>query len=160
MSSESPRRPGELVFNAVLLIFSLWLFWQAFSISGFSGLSTPGIFPMLASGLMVVSLLVILRGIVRQRASEAGLLKFLQEVTPFRHLVVLGLVLAYVVSMPLLGFLLSSGLFLFASIWFLWRRSLWITAGLSLLSLGLIYLVFRVAFQVVLPRGSLLQGLI
>lgn len=157
MSSESPRRPGELAFNAALLIFSLWLLWQAFSISGFSGLSTPGVFPMLASGVMVISLLAVLGKVVKRPAAHGGARTFLQKVTPRRHVVMLGLVLAYVAFMPLLGFLLASGLFLFASIAFLWRRSLLVTAGISLLALGLIYLVFRVAFQVVLPRGELMQ---
>jgi hypothetical protein len=153
------RRPGELVFVVLLLLASLWLFWQSVLISGFSGLSTPGVFPMLASGVMVVSALWILRDTARRAPDGGGINRFLEQVTPLRQVVMLGLVALYVAVMPWLGFVVASGLFLVAAIGFLWRRNIFLTAGLSAVALGVIYLIFRVAFQVVLPRGTLLQGL-
>lgn len=153
------RRPGELVFIALLLLASLWLFWQSVLISGFSGLSTPGVFPMLASGTMVVSLLWILRDTARRAPDGGGIHRFLEQITPRRQVVMLGLVGLYVAVMPWLGFVLASGLFLVMTIGFLWRRNIFITAGISAVALGVIYLIFRVAFQVVLPKGTLLQGL-
>ena len=159
MSTSKPRRPGELVFITILLLLSLWLFWQSVLISGFSGLSTPGVFPMLASGVMIISTLSILRETARRAPSGGGVARFLNEVTPLRQAVMLGLVAAYVALMPWLGFILASGLFLFVSISFLWRRSFLLTTAISALALGAIYLVFRIVFQVVLPKGTLLQGL-
>lgn len=159
MSTQAPRRPGELAFAVLMLVFSLWLFWEATRISGFSGLSTPGIFPMLASGLMVVSALAILRKAAGRRAAEGGVRRLLAEVTPLRQVVMLALVGAYVAAMPWLGFLVSSGLFLFLGIQFLWRRNIVLTAAISAASLGAIYLLFRVIFQVVLPKGTLFPGL-
>ncbi len=159
MPHDKPRRPGELVFVVLLLLASLWLFWQSVLISGFSGLSTPGVFPMLASGVMVASALWILRDTARRAPDGGGIGRFLEQVTPLRQVVMLGLVALYVAVMPLLGFVLASGLFLFVTISFLWRRNFFLTVGISALALGVIYLIFRVAFQVVLPRGTLLQGL-
>lgn len=158
--STDRRRPGELAFIMILLACSLWLFWQSVLISGFSGLSTPGVFPILASGVMVISVLSILRETAGKSPEGGGLRRFLEQVTPLRQVVMLVFVAAYVAVMPLLGFVLSSGLFLFVSISFLWRRSFLLTAGISAAALGIVYLVFRVAFQVVLPKGSLLQGLL
>ena len=155
MSTENHRRPGELVFVILLLLASLWLFWQSILISGFSGLSTPGVFPMLASGLMVVSTLSILRDTARRAPGGHGFNRFLEEITPLRQAVMLGLVAFYVVLMPWFGFVITSGLFLFASISFLWRRNFLLTAGLSAFALAIIYLIFRIAFQVVLPEGTL-----
>lgn len=159
MSTDNQRRPGEIVFVILLLLASLWLFWQSVLISGFSGLSTPGVFPMLASGLMVVSALSILRDTARRAPDGGGFSRFLEEITPLRQVVMLGLVAAYVVLMPWFGFVLSSGLFLFVSISFLWRRKFLLTAGISAVALGVIFLIFRIAFQVVLPKGTLLQGM-
>ncbi|WP_193366726.1 tripartite tricarboxylate transporter TctB family protein [Pelagibius marinus] len=162
MQSGSSRRPGELVFAVVLLAFSLAAFWQAYEISGFSGLTTAGVFPMLASGTMVLAALVILMRTAGRRGSEGGaaalLGRFLREVTPLRHAAMLALILVYLVAMPWLGFTASSGCFLFVSFAYLWRRSFLVSLLLTAVSLGAIYVIFRVVFQVVLPQGSLLQG--
>ncbi len=159
MPHDRPRRPGEIVFVVLLLLASLWLFWQSVLISGFSGLSTPGVFPMLASGVMVVSALWILRDTAKRAPDGGGISRFLEQVTPLRQAVMLGLVAVYVSVMPWLGFVVASGLFLIATIGFLWRRNFRLTVGISAVALGVIYLIFRVAFQVVLPRGTLFQGL-
>lgn len=159
MPPDNSRRPGELVFIVLILLASAWLFWQSVLISGFSGLSTPGVFPMLASGVMVISGLWILRDTARRPSGGGGVGRFVRQITPLRQVVMLGLVAIYVAVMPWLGFVVASGLFLLVSIGFLWRRNVFVTAGISAVALGAIYLIFRVAFQVVLPRGTLLQGL-
>ncbi len=159
MPHDRSRRPGELVFVILLLLASLWLFWQSVLISGFSGLSTPGVFPMLASGVMVISALWILRDTAKRAPDGGGISRFVEQITPLRQVVMLGLVALYVALMPWLGFVVASGVFLIATISFLWRRNFFLTVGISALALGVIYLIFRVAFQVVLPRGTLLQGL-
>jgi hypothetical protein len=158
MSGEPSRRPGEVAFAAILVALSLWLFWQATRISGFSGLATPGIFPMLAAGLMTVSSAVVLRGALRRAPAPGGIGRFLAEVTPLRLVLVLGLVALYVATLPWLGFILASALFLLASMGLLWRRRPLAVALVAAVSLALVYVVFRVLFQVVLPEGTLLRG--
>lgn len=159
MSSRAQRRPGELAFAVALLALSLWLFSEAYKISGFSGLSTPGIFPMLATGLMFVCSLVILLKALALTPAGGGLRRFLADITPLRQTVMVVLVGLYILAMPWLGFLAASGVFLFVSIQFLWRRSFWLTALVSLAGLAAIHVVFSLVFQVVLPKGTLLQGL-
>lgn len=63
----------------------------------------------------------------------------------------------YVLAMPTLGFLIDSGLFLVASIGYLWKKPFWMTVVTSLLSLLVIHLLFRVVFQVILPVGTLMD---
>lgn len=157
------RRAGELAFAIGLLGFSVAAFWQAFEISGFSGASTPGVFPMLASGAMAISALCILRHTLMMpkptEDSVSPLRRFIGEVLPPRLIVVVLLVVLYLAAMPWLGFLISSGLFLLATIAFLWRRGFLHSLLLTAVCLGAIYVVFRVVFQVVLPQGTLLRGL-
>jgi hypothetical protein len=88
-----------------------------------------------------------------------GLRRFLADITPLRQTVMVVLVGLYILAMPWLGFLAASGLFLFVSIQFLWRRAVWLTALVSLAGLAAIHVVFSLVFQVVLPKGTLLQGL-
>lgn len=160
LSGPAARRPGEMVFSLLLVVFSVTAFWQSYAISGFTGLSEPGVFPMLASATMLVSSLLILKDVVSKPENpEAGFTRFRQQIVPLRLVGVILLILAYVVAMPLLGFVASSAGFLFLSFWYLWRKGPLVSAALTVVSLAVIYFIFRQVFQVVLPQGSLTQGL-
>ena len=159
MKPQTPhRRPGELVFALLIVVFSVGALWQSYSISGFSGKTTPGVFPMIASGVMVISGVVILMSATQLPAPPEGAPGFLAEILTLRHMVVIGLVLAYVLLMPLIGFVASSAVFLFCSFQFLWRKNPLLMLALTGVTLVIIYVVFREVFQVVLPQGILLQG--
>lgn len=160
MTREPGNRPGEVVFSLLLAGFSAFALWQAFLISGFTGLSEPGVFPMLAAGTMLAAGLFIVRdALVRAGASERSGKFFEMVVTP-RLVGMIALVGLYVAVMPWLGFMAASAAFLFVAFAFLWRRSLIISAVLTAATLCFVYVIFRIVFQVVLPKGSLLQGLI
>lgn len=159
MTKQATRRPGELLFSVVLVVFSVAAFWQAYAISGFSGKTTPGVFPMLASGVMILSGLMILLSAARTPPSPGDAPGFFTQVVSLNHIVLIGLVLGYVILMPLVGFVVSSALFLFCAFQFLWRKNPLVMLALTALSLGVIYVVFREVFQVVLPQGILLRGM-
>ena len=155
------NKRGEIVFVAVLIVFSVAALWESYGISGFSKLSSPGVFPMLASATMLVSALFILLGDCEQRHLDNRPTESLSEgssaLLPMQVIVSTILVLLYVIAMPTLGFLLSSGLFLFAAIGYLWNRPLWMALVVSVVSLIAIHVVFRQLFQVILPQGSLIN---
>lgn len=161
--ASSANRPGELIFVIALVVFSAIALWQAWLISGFKGLSEPGVFPMLAAGTMLVSGLSILRDVFSNARGSAGNKKksegFFQAVLPVRLFVMISLVGLYIAMMPWLGFILASGAFLFTSFVYLWRKNIVISVVLTAFSLSCIYGIFRVVFQVVLPKGTLLSGL-
>lgn len=149
-------RRGESLFVVVLILFSAAALWEAYGIAGFSKWSSPGVFPMLASATMLVCALFILRD---SRAHNAKQEKesLVDSVLPTRIVVISLLMVMYVVAMPTLGFLLDSGLFLFASISYLWTKPIWMALLVSLASLLVIHIVFRLVFQVILPQGTLIQ---
>lgn len=168
-ASQQPSLPrwGERSFSLLLVVFSTTAFWQSYAISGFTGLSTPGVFPMLASATMLVSALCILiQNLRKPRKSDSGALDpgsghlhgSLQGILPLRLVIVVVLITIYVFAMPLLGFLLSSAAFLFLSFSYLWRKPLIVSLLITLVSVASVYLIFRKLFQVVLPEGSLLQS--
>jgi len=163
MSGKPTRRPGECAFAVALLAFSLAAFWQAFDISGFQGLSTAGMFPMLAAGTMVLaSALFTAKALSSQGDTgpmSARLAHFQATILPHRHVLMIALILAYVLVMPWLGFVVASALFLFASIQLLWHRKPYITLAVTALALVVIHFIFRIVFQVVLPQGDLLRGM-
>lgn len=166
MSLQRNRLPGELVFAFILAAFSLAAFWQAYLISGFTGLSKPGVFPMLASGTMLISVFFILREAMQKKSSvnssnKHGLSRgahFLKEMTPTRFIMMMIIVSLYLASMSWLGFVISSSLFLFVSFKYLWRKGILLSLLLAVFSLVVIYFIFRLGFQVVLPKGSLIPA--
>lgn len=163
MHDNAKPRPGETLFALALVIFSAAAFWQSYAISGFKGLATAGTFPMLASAAMLASSLLILVTTVRKDprdvTQETRSSPVTTTILPLPVVIVAGLVAAYVMLMPLFGFMLSSAAFLFASYWYLWRKGWFISLILMLGSLTVIYAVFRLVFQVVLPAGSLVRGI-
>lgn len=160
MSTNPDKRPGERTFAIVLAVFSVAALWQAYRISGFRSLSEPGVFPMLAAGTMLVSSLFILRDAFTSANPSAQGAGFFKTILQPRLVIVMALVGLYIAVMPWLGFIVASGLFLFVCFQYLWRRSILISLVLTLFSLGCIHVIFRVVFQVVLPKGTLLAGLI
>lgn len=163
MAYRRAKRPGELTFAILLVVFSVVAFWQSYLISGFSGLTSAGVMPMFASATMLLASLSILRTTLVEAdpapLREQGFREKLQAIAPPRFLWMLCVVCAYIFAMPYVGFVASSAVFLFVSFWSLWRRGpLW-ALGLTVVSLAAIYLIFREIFQVVLPGGTLLRGL-
>ncbi len=160
MSGNTARPPGEGWFALLLLIFSVTAFWRSYAISGFTGLSTAGIFPMLASATMVCAAVFILaRAVAYPPANTAANTQgFRAAILPLRLVVLIALISAYVIAMPVLGFLLASGLFLFITFLYLWRKSVLVSAALAVFTLICVYLVFRKLFRVVLPEGTLLRN--
>lgn len=160
MSRGTDNRPGEMVFTILLAVFSAVALWQAYLISGFKGLSQPGVFPMLAAATMLASGLFIIRDAANAAGKSRRSGEFFATVAPLRLVAMVALVGLYIALMPWLGFMLASGAFLFASFLYLWRRGVIVSAVLTVITLSCIYFIFRIVFQVVLPKGTLLAGLI
>lgn len=147
------KRPGEDVFGLVFLVLSVGLFWQSYAIAGFSSLSSPGAFPLAASGAMVIAAIVVVAGNLRRGHETSG-----PAILPAQVAIFVGLVLAYALLLAPLGFLPASFLFLFAGMKLLYRGGWLASAVISVLALAVVYVVFRLVFQVVLPEGVVPEG--
>ena len=112
---------------------------------------------MLAAGTMLVSGLMIVADTARKKpeGAHSTLQSFLREITPGQLLLFTALMVAYMFALEPLGFLVSTFLFLLASITVLYRGSILMTLAISAASLAAIYVIFRQVFGVVLPKGSL-----
>ena len=158
----APRRrePGEIVFAGLMLAGSLFLFREAHAIAGFSSVSSAGVFPLFATGLMIVTALVILARTWRiPPAGDDGedLAAFRRRVLPADLLVFAGMTGLYAVALAPLGFLVASFLFLAGAIFWLSARRIGVALVVAAVTLAAIYVVFRLGFHVVLPPGSLFR---
>lgn len=155
--------PGEKAFGYFLLLFSLFLFYHAYKIAGFSSVSSAGGWPMAATAMMILcSLIIIVRNFrvppVEATSALHELSRFGKEILPPHPLIgYVAIILAYMLALEPLGFNLSSFLFLFASFWYLHRRGLWLALALSVGSVVAIYVTFQIIFRVILPEAEWLD---
>lgn len=153
MDTTPARKPGETGFNILLLLGSIFLFYQAYKIAGFSALSSPGAIPMAASAIMVISAcIIVVKDLARPKA-EGGAKAFFTQILPFTIAVMCGLIILFAVVLQKLGFVLTGLVFLWVSIWFLQKRNPLSAALIALLCVVIIYVLFRLIFQVILPEG-------
>ena len=158
MAEQRRKRPGESTFGIIMLVVALVLAWQSYGISGFSALSSPGAFPMAVSAVMVITAAIVVFGDLKRKREVEGpaivkMRGFAADITPTVIVIFTGFVLAYAALLNTLGFLPTSFVFLFISIQFLYRRSVISSFVIALGALIVIYAVFRLVFQVVLPEG-------
>ena len=156
-------KPGEKAFGYLMLALSLFLFYHAYEISGFSSISSAGGWPMFAAFVMIVcSVIVILRNL-RQEPVEIDsrlheLRRFVREIFPPHPLVAyVFIIVAYMLAIEPLGFNISSFLFLLFSFLYLYRRGFWLTLALSLGAVVIIYVTFELVFRVILPQAEWLD---
>ncbi|KJZ18514.1 tripartite tricarboxylate transporter TctB family protein [Loktanella sp. S4079] len=148
------RRPGELVFAAFLVLASIGLLHSAYGIEnpfGPNGLSAPRSIPLAATFAMVVSAAIVLFKTAKLPLDRAETLA--KDILPPMVLLFALMLVIYGALMQPLGFLPTSGLFLFIAIKLLAKRSLLWTATVSLGSLIVIWLIFRIVFSVLMPAG-------
>lgn len=156
MHPRDPRRPGELVFNIALFLFSLFLLYTAYTISGFEALSAPGAIPMATTAIMVLTAGLSLMQTLRKPAQTSEKLE--RDIIPLPVIVTIGAVVVYALLLQPLGFLPTSALFLFGLTWFLSGRGPLFSLLVSLVTVALIYLIFRLIFNVLMPEGIVPEG--
>lgn len=159
------RLAGELVFMLVLLAFSLFMLWTAWGISKFESLTSAGAFPMVATAVMVLCALQIVRRTATLEragspADESLARQFLRQLTPSVVVSFTVAIAAYMLLLEPLGFLPASYLFLVVSMGLLGSRRWGLNLLVSALALAAIYVIFQTVFSVVLPSGTWLQGVL
>lgn len=150
------RKPGELAFAAFLTLASLFLLYDAYGISGFQALSAPGAIPMAATLAMAVSAGIVLVRTARAAPDRNG--SFARDILPVRILVIGLLLIAYAFALQPVGFLPTSAVFLVLAVKYLSKWPWGFAIGVSLFSLVLIYLIFRIVFTVLMPAGIVPEG--
>ncbi|MEN3793918.1 tripartite tricarboxylate transporter TctB family protein [Fulvimarina sp. MAC3] len=156
MQEPRTRRPGEAAFSVFLAAASLILLWSAYGISGFESLSAPGAVPMATTAVMAVTTGIILARTLRKpRALNETIAR---HILPPAVLVLGAMLVAYAFLLKPLGFLPTSALFLIVAIKLLARRGWLFTLAVSLVSLLIVYGLFRLVFTVLMPPGIVPEG--
>lgn len=147
---------GEIIFNAVLLIFSSILYLEAAGLpsSKWEPLGS-GSFPQLVFGALAILALVSLiqKALAYGKRSQEGS-------TSLRSYRVVGLVFGlfalYLISLNILGFIISTAFFLYITIWLIGPRNekaLPMITGISFVFSVAMFYVFKNYLYVYLPLG-------
>lgn len=159
MHTSHPRLAGELTFMALLVLFSVFMLWASYEISSFDSLAAPGTFPMVCSLAMLVTgginMVKTARARLNLENGETWLQQFGRRVTPVQLVLFTALIALYMLGMEVIGFLLASYLFLAISMYLLGSHRVGLNLLVSAVVLVAIFIVFRTAFSVVLPAGTL-----
>jgi putative tricarboxylic transport membrane protein len=147
---------GENLFSWVLLAFSIFVLVLAYRISGFSSISSPGMFPMVAASVMVIFIALVLIGNRKaEKSNTDGLKNELRlaatEIFTPQFLIYTAIIIAYMLVIQPLHFLPSSFAFLLISMIYLKGSTPLKSLLISAATLGGIYLIFHYLFLVVLP---------
>lgn len=156
MAENRQLRAGENFFAWLMLALGVFILVQAFLISGFSSINSPGTFPMGAAAVMVVSATLILlhnRKLAKPHVDslKVELRQAAAEVLPRVFLVYTVVIIAYMLLIRPLHFLPSSFAFMLLSIIYLKGGRPLKALVISSAMLGFIYIVFQYFFRVVLP---------
>ena len=159
MHTSHPRLAGELTFMVLMALLSAFLLWASYRISSFTSLAAPGTFPVACALAMLVTALInavkTARGQLRLEDGETLRGQFVRKVTPLQLVLFTALIVLYMLGMEVVGFLVASYAFLAVSMYLLGSRRIELNLLISALVLVAIFVVFRTAFSVVLPAGSL-----
>lgn len=147
------RRPGETLFALFLVGASLFLLWNAYGISGFTALSGPGAVPMATTAIMVITSIIVLMKTLRLPRALAETIK--RDILPPVVIVMALMLVGYGILLKPFGFLPTSALFLIVAIKILGQKSWAFAVTVSLASLVVIWVIFRIVFTVLMPPGIL-----
>ena len=151
---QGKRRPGELLFAAVMVAASGYLVWTAWGIEnpfGPNGLSSPRSIPLASTAVIVIAALLVLANTARLPLDRTESIR--RDILPVTVILFAAFLVLYGILLRPLGFLPTSGLFLVVAIKLLARRGWAWTLSISLFSLFVIWLIFRIVFTVLMPSG-------
>ncbi len=151
MTEDQTRKPGEAFFAVLLSVGSIAAVWNAYGISGFESLSSPGAFPMAVAATMAITSIIIAVRTLQKPADRHA--TFWVDVLPIPAAIITVFIVLYAIALRPLGFLPTSLIFLFVTILLLSRKGIIFSASVSVISLFFIYIVFRLVFSVLMPEG-------
>ncbi len=148
----NPDRFSSLVLFAAGMMTALWSLKY-----GFGSLSEPGVgfITFFAGAILALLSLLLFFSSFREKEKPAGLRELWAGLDAKKVLYVLGLLVAYTVSLRPVGFALCTFILLFLLFRVKGTYGIWPTLLVSCFVTAVCYLVFQVWLQVQLPRGIL-----
>lgn len=148
---EKHRKPGETAFAVIATVFGILGYYFALGMTS-ENLSSPSVFPKLASCIIVICGVVCIYRSCKKEAPEAGSPNVFRYLLPKDVIVILAFLLIYCIALPRLHFIVSSYAFMVIGMIYLHRgKYIWQSFVISAVAMALLVAVFRYVFLVILP---------
>ncbi|MDI6725878.1 MAG: tripartite tricarboxylate transporter TctB family protein [Smithellaceae bacterium] len=151
------KSKGELFFLLFILLGSFILFGETFYFKGsedIGGRLGPAFWPrMLLVGIMIICVSLLVEYLIK-RGRMTETMKPRLDLRQLRFLIAVGLITAYLLLLPLVGFIIITPLFMIAFMYLLGEPSKAWILGVSLVLTAIIVVLFTKAMYVPLPRGQ------
>ena len=150
---------GELVFSLLIFLGSLFLYWVTGSFQGRIVLQGaqmgPAFWPRFILGSIILLSGIVSVGLIRRIAKEKAWGESLMTMDrgKVRFFAAIVLSIAYLILLPVLGFIAVTPLFMIAFMLLLGEKSKGWIIGVSLGMTAIIVVLFTKAMYVPLPRG-------
>jgi len=150
---------GELVFSLLIFLGSLFLYWVTGSFQERTVLQGaqmgPAFWPKFILGCLILLSGIVSVGTIRRIAKEKAWGESLMTMDrgKLRFFAAIGLSVAYLILLPVLGFIAITPVFMIAFMLLLGEKSKGWIIGVSIAMTAVIVVLFTKAMYVPLPRG-------
>ncbi len=150
---------GELIFALLIFVVSLFLYWVTGSFQTGTllqgGQMGPAFWPRLILGALILLSGIVSAGMIRKISKEKAWGESLVTMDrgKVRFFAAIGLGVAYLVLLPVLGFIAITPVFMIAFMILLGEKSKGWILGVSIAMTAIIVVLFTKAMYVPLPRG-------
>ena len=150
---------GELIFSLLIFVVSLFLYWVTGSFQERTTLQDaqmgPAFWPRFLLGCLILLSGIVSVGMIRRIAKEKAWGESLMTMDrgKVRFFAAIGLCVAYLILLPVLGFIAITPVFMIAFMLLLGEKSKGWILGVSVAMTGIIVILFTKAMYVPLPRG-------
>jgi len=151
---------GELIFSLLIFVGSLFLFWVTGSFGGSTVLAGaqmgPAFWPRFLLGAIILLSGIVSVGLIRKIAKEKawGESLLTMDRGKVRFFAAIGLGVAYLFLLPIVGFIAITPVFMIAFMVLLGEKSKGWIIGVSIAMTAIIVVLFTKAMYVPLPRGE------
>ena len=147
---EKVRKPGEIVFNVLWIVFGIFGFYFAMDMTS-DTYSSPSVFPKFASVIIIFCASISLFKSIKRDKPAKGETAF-KYLLPKDVTVMIAMIVAYSFALPILHFIPSSYIFMVVGMVYLHGgKKIPQCLLYSAIALAVLVLVFRYLFLVILP---------
>lgn len=150
------KSKGEIFFLLIILVGSLYLFWETLKFGGAQGIGGrlgPSFWPqIILAGIIIICAGLLVQYFIKREKATAGK-KAAFDLSQLRFLIAVALIVAYLVLLPVLGFIIITPFFMVAFMYLLGEQSTAMIVGVSLSLTAVVVVLFTKVMYVPLPRG-------
>ncbi|MBR1920139.1 MAG: tripartite tricarboxylate transporter TctB family protein [Spirochaetales bacterium] len=140
----------SLVISVIMIAISLLIIVTAMSYpKSNAGVPGPGFFPTVLSVIVICLSFALI--ITQRKAEDVPVVLFSREQLPVY--LSMGLVFVYLIMLNIVGFMISTPLFLIAVMKLFKVRKLWVILAVAFCTTVATYIVFTKVLSVILPSG-------